>query len=84
VSAVIFASIVFAPLNKIYLWGIIGIPGILMGPLFLIISQILSRRGQDNINHDAHFYGAIFGFIYTILLKPKLALAFIQQIVDVF
>ncbi|OQY00086.1 MAG: hypothetical protein B6I24_00790 [Bacteroidetes bacterium 4572_128] len=51
VSAVVFTSIFFAPLQKIYIYGLIGLPGIVLG-------------GSDNINHDAHFSGALFGFLF--------------------
>ena len=44
----------------------IGIPGILFAILYVIYSQYMSRRGGDNINHDAHLLGAVFGFVYVI------------------
>ena len=80
VSAVVFASLVFQPLAPIYIWGLIGIPGIILGILYLVYSAQMTKRSADNINHDAHFYGAVFGFAYTILLEPKLFLHFINQL----
>jgi membrane associated rhomboid family serine protease len=80
-SAVVFAFILFAPWAKLSLLFIpIGIPGIIMGVLYLVYSSYMAKRGGDNIGHDAHFYGAVYGFFYTLLLKPKLGLAFIEQI----
>ncbi len=72
VSAVIFTSIFFAPLAKIYFFGIIPIPGILFGLLYLIYSSYMSRRSTDNINHDAHFAGAVFGFIFPAFIDFRL------------
>ncbi len=73
VSAVVFASIVFDPLNKIYIFLIpIGIPAIIFGILYLVYSWYMGKKNIDNIGHDAHFWGAIFGFVFTILLKPVL------------
>jgi membrane associated rhomboid family serine protease len=69
VSGVMFATLVLIPQIPIQIIFIpIGIPGFIMGPLFLIISAYLAKRGGDNINHSAHFWGAAFGFVFTLVL----------------
>jgi len=80
VSAVVFTYIFFSPTNSLLLMGIIPIPAILFGVLYLIYSQYMSRKSRGNVNHDAHFYGAVFGFVYPILLKPNLINSFINQL----
>jgi membrane associated rhomboid family serine protease len=80
VSAVVFASILFNPWAKIYIWGLIGIPGILLGVAYLVYSVIKSKQGTDLVNHDAHFWGAMFGVVFTIILKPDVAFHFIDQL----
>jgi membrane associated rhomboid family serine protease len=81
VSAIIFAAILFRPLTPIYLFFIpIGIPGFIFGPLYLAYSYYESRRGAGNINHDAHFYGALFGILFMIIVYPEVLPAFIEQI----
>jgi membrane associated rhomboid family serine protease len=81
VSSVIFASILLDPLNKIYIFFIpIGIPGFIYGLLFLIFCYYMSKKGGDNINHDAHFYGSIFGILYTAVILPWAFGNFIAQI----
>ncbi|MGM0498305.1 MAG: rhomboid family intramembrane serine protease [Bacteroidota bacterium] len=80
VSAVVFTYIFFSPTNSLLLMGIVPIPAILFGVLYLIYSQYMSRRSGGNVNHDAHFYGAVFGFVYPILLKPDLLDSFIKQL----
>jgi len=80
VSAVVFAYIFFAPLNKIYFYMVLPIPGILFGVLYLFYSSYMSRRSGDNINHSAHFWGAMAGFLFPILLEPSLFLDFIDQL----
>ena len=72
VSSVVFASILFAPMNDILIWGILPVPGILLGIIYLVYSARMSKKSSDNINHDAHFYGAVFGFLFTLILKPSL------------
>ncbi len=84
VSAVIFAAILFQPWSKIYFFGVIGIPGILMGPLYLFIEYRMGKQGGTGINHDAHFWGAIFGLLFTLALKPTLVLFFFDQLMSGF
>lgn len=82
VSAVVFTSIFFQPLAKLYFYAVIPIPGIVFGVLYLGYSHYMSRRGgeKDNINHDAHFIGAVFGFLFPLILDPKLINIFIGQL----
>jgi membrane associated rhomboid family serine protease len=80
VSAVVFCSIFFSPLSKIYFFAIIPIPGILFGGLYLAYSYYMSKRNIDNIGHDAHFFGAVFGFLYPMLFKPEFIHLFINQL----
>ncbi len=82
VSAIVFSSILFNPLAKIYIWGIIGVPGIVLGIIYLVYSVRMSKQSADNINHDAHFYGAVFGFLFTLILKPTLAIHFVNELLS--
>ncbi len=68
VSAVVFAGLMIAPYVKVGLFLIPPIiPGFVFGPLYLIVSAWLDKRGKDNINHSAHIWGAIFGILFLIL-----------------
>jgi membrane associated rhomboid family serine protease len=85
VSAVVFASIIFDPLSKIYIFLIpIGIPSIIFGVLYLIYSAYMGKKNIDNIGHDAHFWGAIFGFVFTIVLKPELIVRLFSILSNIF
>ncbi len=79
VSAVVFTSIFFGPMNRL-LFYFIPLPGILGGVIYLVYSHYMSRRGKDNINHDAHFIGAVFGFIFPLFLDIHLIQIFFQQL----
>lgn len=83
VSAIVFAYIIFDPLSNIYLYGLLGIPGIVAAILYLVYSWYMARKGGDNINHSAHMWGAIFGFVYTIILRPELFMNFIEELTGV-
>ena len=80
VSAIVFADIFFDPWSKIYLFGVIAIPGILFGLFYLGYSYYMGKKSQDNIGHDAHFWGAVFGLIFPILIKPDLFNVFIHNL----
>ncbi|MBP6827398.1 MAG: rhomboid family intramembrane serine protease [Saprospiraceae bacterium] len=81
VAAVLFASILFNPTNKIYMFFIpIGIPGFIFGILYLWYSSYEAGRSRDNIDHTAHFFGAVFGFFFPLLFSPMLFPEFLAQI----
>jgi membrane associated rhomboid family serine protease len=67
VSGVVFASIILFPTAKLGLLFIpIGIPGFIFGLLYLAISYGMAKKGTDNINHEAHFFGALAGAGFVI------------------
>jgi membrane associated rhomboid family serine protease len=69
VSAVVFAGVMIEPYLKMGLFIIPPvIPGFVFGPLYLIISAWLDKKGGDNINHSAHIWGALFGIAYLIVV----------------
>jgi membrane associated rhomboid family serine protease len=80
VSAIVFASILLRPLQSLYVY-FLPMPAIIFGSLYLIYCYWSSKRASsDYINHDAHLWGAIFGFVFTIFLKPQLFLEFLNQL----
>ncbi len=80
VSAVLFLFIFFKPWEMLYFYGVLPVPGIIMGVLYLIYSHYMSKREADNINHDAHLSGAIFGFIFPLLIDFRLLHYFIDEL----
>jgi membrane associated rhomboid family serine protease len=81
VSAVIFSAIMYYPVSTMSLM-ILPIPiySILFGVLYLIYCNYASKHARDNINHDAHMFGALSGMLITILLHPHVVNSFIMQI----
>lgn len=71
ISAVLFSFILFSPTSKISIMFIpIGIPAWTFGIIYLIYCAYASRNSRDGINHDAHFFGALTGLIFTIIFVP--------------
>jgi len=80
VAAVIFAYIIFDPLSDICLYFAICMPGFILGALYIIFSWYQGRKANDNINHDAHLWGALFGLIFCIVVEPASIVNFIEQL----
>lgn len=74
VSAVIFAGIFLYPTMGMGIFPIpFHIPGFVFGPLYLILSAYLAKKGHGNINHSAHIWGAIFGIVFLIITTSFLS-----------
>jgi membrane associated rhomboid family serine protease len=82
VSAVTFACVFFAPMNKILLFMVIPIPGFVFAILYVAYSYYMSKRNLDNVGHDAHLWGAIFGFFFPLIVKPSLIHVFINGFIE--
>ncbi len=76
VSAVLFAYVLMFPTQKVYLYGIIPMYAIVFGLAYLAYEWYMDKKAQDNVAHDAHFYGALFGVAFTIFMDPKLVTNF--------
>ena len=82
-AAVLFACVLFIPTIGIMMFFIpIPIPGFIFAVLYLWYSAYAANRGGDNIDHTAHYYGALFGFIFPLVFKPSLLLSFFAQILE--
>ncbi len=79
VSAIIFTFILIAPSSKMFVF-FLPMNSLLYGIVFLGLSYYMSKKNMDNIGHDAHFWGAVFGFVFPIILQPMLLDNFIMQV----
>ena len=83
VSSVIFAFIFFEPLERIILL-VLPMPGIVFAVGYLAYSYYMGKKSRDNVAHDAHFLGSVFGFVFPVLLKPSLLPLFIEKLMSFF
>lgn len=82
VSAVVFATIVFNPWTSIYIYGAIKISATLYAVLYIVYCVYMGKRGGDNINHDAHLWGSLFGLGFILALIAYLQPALFTGIID--
>lgn len=84
ISGIMFSYVLFYPLENLYLYGIIPIPGIIAGILYLWYSNHAAKKEGGRIDHNAHFFGAVSGLVITILLYPPVVLSFFRDLMSVF
>ncbi len=82
-SAIVFSYVLLDPWNWFFFPPV---PAIVFGVLYLLYSSYMARRAFDNIAHDAHFWGGVYGFIYMLItiyaLKPILLGYLWQQFIS--
>lgn len=73
IAAVLFCFILQHPFQGLGVMFVpIYIPAILFGVLYLAASWYMARNPRDNIAHDAHFFGALYGVLVTVICAPRL------------
>ena len=73
VSGIIYSAILLQPGMNLYMFFIpIPIPAYIFGIGYLLYSIYGMKNGIGNIGHDAHFGGAIGGYLITLILSPWL------------
>jgi membrane associated rhomboid family serine protease len=80
VCAVMFAFIMIDPWETLYIFARVPIPAIIYALLFLGYTIYMSRRGGDNVNHDAHLWGALYGVVFTIVARPSVVGSFLNEL----
>lgn len=79
-SAILFAAILFYPLAELRLYLAIPIPAWLFGILYLAYESYANKNINDNVAHDVHFAGAIYGILFVTAYNYKVLLNCIDQI----
>jgi membrane associated rhomboid family serine protease len=84
ISSIMFCFIMVSPLSQISLFffpmqgWIAGI--LLLGVSYFLIQKKRNGTYSDNISHESHFWGALFGVAFILILKPSLIKEFIEQV----
>src|SRR5690606_1740259 len=72
VMGILYSAILLVPDMMLGLFFIIPIPAYVFGIGYLLYTIYGMRRRADNIGHDAHFSGAVGGYVLTLILAPWL------------
>lgn len=73
VTGVLYSAILLNPEMKLYMMFIpIAIPAYIFGIGYLLYSIYGMKKSVGNIGHDAHFGGAIGGYVITLVLATWL------------
>lgn len=84
-SAVLFVAIMFDPLMTLIIFPIpIPLPAIVVGIGYLFYSNWAAKNARDNIGHDAHFYGALFGILFIVAFRYQTAFEFWAKLTNWF
>ena len=79
VSAVLFTFILVQPWSLIFVF-FVPVPAIVYGALYVGYSVWMEKHGQDNVNHSAHLWGAAYGIAFTLLMEPRVGMAFVERL----
>ncbi len=62
------------------------LPAVILAVAYLWYSSYMSKRASDNIAHDAHLYGAVYGLIFAIvafaIFQPMLLENFLARLLS--
>ena len=73
VTGILYAAILLYPEMKLFMFFVpIPIPGYVFGIGYLLYSIYGMKNRIGNIGHDAHFGGAVGGYVVTLVLMPSL------------
>lgn len=82
VSGIIYAAILLYPDMSLYLFFIpIPIPAYVFGIGYMLYSIYGMKNQIGNIGHDAHFGGAVGGYILTLILAPWILSAHLLMVI---
>lgn len=84
VSGIIFIFILLSPWSMLGLYMVIPVPAIIFGVLYLWYSTWASKNQNSNIDHEAHFYGAIAGILLAIVTRPVILPEFFNKLIHQF
>lgn len=82
VSAVVFATIVFSPWSSIYIYGALKISAAVYAVLYILYCVYMGKKSGDNVNHDAHLWGSLFGLAFILVLIAYMQPALFTGIID--
>ena len=85
VSAIVFSAILLNPRMSLGLMFIpIPIPAPIFGVLYLLYCRYAASHGKDNVAHDVHYWGSLFGALFTLVILPHTFSDLIDAVKNIF
>lgn len=88
ISSIIFCFILLSPRSTISIFffpmqgWIVGV--LLLGVSYYLIHRKKTSQYSDNISHESHFWGAMYGIAFILVLKPLVFKHFISEVAKAF
>jgi len=79
VAAVLFTYVLLNPWGIIYVF-VIPCPAVIYGVLYLGYSAWADRQARGNVNHSAHYWGALYGIACAIAAEPRVVAYFLARL----
>lgn len=81
VSAVVFSAILLDPWSDMGLMFIpVFVPAPVFGALYLVYCWYAAKHARDNVAHDVHYWGSLFGVLFTVVILPETVPQFIEAV----
>ncbi len=84
VSAIVFAAVLFNPWQQFRLYGFITMSATVFAVLYIVYCIYMGRKQADNVNHDAHLWGSVYGlaatFVLVAALRPDIFPGIIEEL----
>ena len=86
VSAVLFSAIFLDPGMKLNLFfpPVRNVPAPIFGVLYLVYCWYAAKHARDNVAHDVHYWGSIFGIVFTLVIYHQSFFNFIEAVKNLF
>lgn len=85
ISGILFSNILYFPYSKMMIFPLpFPIPSPIFALLYLAYCYYAGKNGQDHINHEAHFWGALTGVVLTVIIDPHAAANFLEYFRNIF
>lgn len=82
IAAVMISAILLHPKLKLFILFLpVPVPAAAFAALYLAYSAWHSIASGDNINHDAHFYGSVYGALLTWAFEPARVERSVQSVI---
>src|SRR5690606_37800120 len=82
VAAIVFAFIYLNPWENLKLFMVVPFPAILFAVAYVVFSYKMKEK-DTRVGHEAHLWGAVYGFLFMLATDASHGLSFIEEIKNI-